>query len=75
MQATVETEGLTPPDIGLIAFQSYLQLMAPVKVSVPFAKELGTAMAKTAAAPRILRDFARLISLIKTVAIIRHNQR
>jgi len=32
-------------------------------------------MAKMAVAPRILRDFARLLSLVKAVAILRHNKR
>ena len=74
-QAALETEGVKPPDGALIAFQLYLQLRAPIKVRVPFTKELGAAMAKMAAAPRILRDFARLISLIKSTALIRHHQR
>ena len=75
MQAQVETEGVTPPDSGLKAFQQYLQLKAPIKVAVPFARELGSAMAMTTAAPRILRDFARLISLIKAIALLRHHHR
>lgn len=74
-QAALETEGVIPPDSGLIAFQQYLQLRAPAKVVVPFARELGAAMKKVAAAPRILRDFARLISLIKATALIRHYHR
>jgi hypothetical protein len=74
-QATLETEGLKSVDSGLIAFQLYLQLKAPFKVVVPYAKELGVAMAQMASAPRILRDFARLISLIKSVALIRHHHR
>jgi hypothetical protein len=74
-QAAIETDGVTAPDSGLIAFQQYLQLKAPIRVSVPFANELAVAMAKMAAAPRILRDFARLISLIKATAVIRGYQR
>lgn len=74
-QAAVETEGIKAIDLGLVAFQAYLQLKAPVKVSVPFANELAAAMAKTASAPRILRDFARLISLIKSVALLRYHRR
>jgi len=74
-QASLETEGITPPDEGIISLQLYLQLKAPIKVVVPFAKELGAAMAKMAAAPRILRDFARLVSLIKSMALIRHHHR
>jgi hypothetical protein len=59
----------------MVAFQSYLQLKAPWRVYVPFARELATAMGKMQAAPRILRDYARLMSLIKTVAILRHHNR
>jgi hypothetical protein len=74
-QATVETEGVKPIEPGLAAFQAYLQLKAPVRVAIPFVTELGAAMAKMAQAPRIQRDFARLISLIKTVTLIRHSTR
>ncbi len=74
-QAGLETKGTPCPDAGLVAFQAYLQLKAPVKVTVPYATELGAGMSKMASAPRILRDFARLMSLIKAVALIRHHQR
>jgi len=74
-QAALETEGSKPLDGALVAFQHYLQLKAPLKVVVPFAGELAKAMGKMASAPRILRDFARLLSLIKSVAIIRHHWR
>jgi hypothetical protein len=74
-QAGLETKGIPCPDAGLVAFQSYLQLKAPVKVTVPYALELGAGMAKMASAPRILRDFARLMSLIKAVTLIRHYRR
>lgn len=74
-QAALETEGAQRPDAGLVAFQSYLQLKAPVKVTVPFAGELGAAMAKMSSAPRILRDFARLMSLVKATALLRHHRR
>ena len=74
-QAKLEVEGLKTPDSSLQAFQLYLQLKAPIKVFIPFAKELGEAMKKMAAAPRILRDFARLMSLIKSIALIRQRHR
>jgi hypothetical protein len=74
-QAILETEGIMPPDSGLVAFQQYLQFKAPIRVIVPFARELAIAMAKMAAAPRIQRDFARLISLIKSVALLRQYHR
>jgi len=74
-QARIETEGSQPLDGALVAFQHYLQLKTPLKVVVPFAGELAKAMGKMASAPRILRDFARLLSLIKATAIIRHHWR
>ncbi|MFC1847058.1 hypothetical protein ACFLYS_03265 [Chloroflexota bacterium] len=74
-QAELEIRGIPDPDAGLVEFQSYLQLKAPVKVTVPFVQELAKGLAQMATAPRILRDFARLMSLIKTVALIRHHQR
>ncbi|MFC2026396.1 hypothetical protein ACFLUX_00255 [Chloroflexota bacterium] len=74
-QAALEIEGPKPLDGALVAFQHYLQLKAPLKVVVPFAWELAKAMGKMASAPRILRDFARLLSLIKSCAIIRHHWR
>jgi len=74
-QAGLETKGVLCPDAGLVAFQSYLQLKAPVKVTVPYALELGAGMAKMTSAPRILRDFARLMSLIKAVTLIHHYRR
>lgn len=74
-QASLETEGSKPLDGALVAFQHYLQLKVPFKVIVPFAGELARTMGKLISAPRILRDFARLLSLIKSTAIIRHHWR
>ena len=74
-QATLETEGSKPVDSSLVAFQAYLQLKAPFKVVVPFAGKLAGVMSKMASAPRILRDFARLLSLIKSITVIRHHRR
>jgi hypothetical protein len=74
-QAAMETDDVSSPDNGLIAYQLYLQLKTPIKVIVPYARELAAAMAQTASAPRILRDFARLLSLIKAVALLRHHRR
>ncbi len=75
VQAVLETEGPQSFDSGLMAFQSYLQLRVPWQVRIPFARELAVAIGKSASAPRILRDFARLISLVKAVTIIRHHKR
>lgn len=75
-QAMLETEGIKAPSGDLIAFQLYLQLKAPIKVIIPFANDLAGAMkTATALAPRILRDFARLLSLVKAVAVIRQHRR
>lgn len=74
-QAGLETRGVPCPDADLVAFQAYLQLKAPVKVTVPYVMELAAGMSKMACAPRILRDFARLMSLIKAVALIRQHER
>ena len=74
-QADLELNGATAPDDALIAFQGYLQELAPWEVAVPFIKELAAEIARRATATRIMRDFARLTSLVKSVAIIRHRQR
>lgn len=74
-QAELELNGATAPDDSLIAFQGYLQTLAPWEVSVPYIKVLAVEIGRKATATRIMRDFARLNSLIKSVAIIRHRQR
>ena len=74
-QAAVELHGASAPDAAMVAFQSYLQARAPWDVVVPFAERLADAIARTACAPRILRDFARLLSLVKSVAVLRHRRR
>jgi hypothetical protein len=74
-QATLEISGATKPDPALVAFQSYLQMKAPARVVVPFAKKIADSLVKMTPAPRILRDYARLLSLIKSVALIRHYRR
>jgi hypothetical protein len=58
-----------PPE--LIAFQSLLQLMAPINVVVPFAKVLAVEIGNSFEGPRIQRDYTRLLSQIKSVAILR----
>ncbi len=74
-QAKLELSETNLVDAQMVAFQAYLQLKAPWKVRVPYAKELATSMGKLQVAPRILRDYARLMSLIKVVAILRHHKR
>jgi len=74
-QATAEEDGITEPDVALVAFQAYLQARAPWDVHIPFAKSLAGEIGKSISAPRILRDFSRLLALIKATAILRHNHR
>jgi hypothetical protein len=74
-QATLEVDGATMPDPSLAAFQAYLQALAPWDVVVPFARQLSTAIGRSPSAPRILRDYQRLLSLTKAVATLRHQYR
>lgn len=74
-QADLELNGAPKPEAGLIAFQAYLQSLAPWKVVIPFVRELAEKIGERATAPRVMRDFARLQSLIKSVAVIRHQHR
>jgi hypothetical protein len=75
MQAKIECEGVEEPSEDLLAFQGYLQLLAPWDVVVPFADQLSAIIAEVAVSSRINRDFARLLSLVKAVTIIRHMHR
>ena len=76
-QAALEVGG--PPDVplrdALVAFQELLGARAPWDVVVPFAPALATAIGRTPAAPRVTRDFGRIVSLIKAAAIVRHRHR
>lgn len=74
-QGRIEVHGTNTPAADLIAFQAYLQSLAPIDVIVPYAFQLAELIAKTLIAPRILRDFAKLVSLIKAVTVIRHAHR
>jgi hypothetical protein len=74
-QAELELRGVKEPDAALIAFQGYMQALAPWEATVPFIKVMAAEIGRKATATRIMRDFARLTSLIKSVAIIRHRQR
>ena len=73
--ADVELDGAAAPDPALLAFQSYLQGLAPIEVVVPFARVLSDHIGRQPAAPRVLRDFARLLSLIKAVSVLRLRHR
>lgn len=74
-QATLELAGVLEPDPALVAFQAYLQALAPWEVVVPFAKELAAVLSQSQPPPRLLRDFARLLALVKAVALLRHPHR
>ena len=63
------------PDAALVAYQALLQRLAPLDVVVPFVQQLSEAVGREAVAPRIQRDFQRLLSLIKAVAILRYSHR
>jgi len=74
-QARLANDPAPAPDPALVAFQSYLQLGAPWDVSVPFLDRLAEDIGRASSNSRILRDFARLTSFIKTVAVLRHSSR
>jgi energy-coupling factor transporter ATP-binding protein EcfA2 len=74
-QARLEVEGGTAAPDALLAYQSLLQAGAPWDVVVPFAGTLAKQIGKSPAVPRLARDFARLVSLIKAVAVLRHSHR
>ena len=75
-QAALETNPAAPeaPE-SLIAFQGYLQERAPWEVVVPFAGELADAIANQPNDARVVRDYARLLSLVKSAAVVRHTWR
>lgn len=76
MQAARELEDIPAnPDDALIAFQSYLQALTPWEVVIPYAPILAEKISTLIMAPRIQRDFERLLSFIKSVTILRHNHR
>jgi hypothetical protein len=74
-QGDIEIDGLPEPDPALITFQSFLQARAPWPVVVPFAKRLSQEIGRSLAAPQIMRDYARLLSFIKAVTVLRHARR
>jgi len=74
-QGKAEVFGRGKPDEYLIAFQALIQAKAPWRVVVPFAPRLAELIADRPAAPRILRDYQRILSLIKSATVIRHQHR
>ena len=73
-QAQAESDGELVPSPALIAAQEYLQLLAPWRVEVPYAQWLAANIGYVDN-PRILRDFSKLLSLIKSNAILHHRHR
>src|SRR4030095_5775062 len=74
-QAKSEVKAPGEPDQALIAYQSILQRKAPIDVIVPFAPVLSEEIGKSANAGRILRDYQRILSLIKSVTVLRYPHR
>jgi hypothetical protein len=62
------------PEI-LIEYQRYLQSKASWDAIVPFARELVDGLVYKGMDPRILRDFQRLLALIKAAIILRYQRR
>jgi hypothetical protein len=74
-QVVLEAQPEVEPDGSLVAFQMLLQRSAPWDVVIPFAKALGDALGRSPNSARVLRDFSRLLALVKSVAILRHVNR
>lgn len=70
-QAALELDDPPPPNEGLVAYQRYLGSRAPIDVVVPFARELQSCLGSQPGGPRVLRDFPRLLSLIRAVTVLR----
>lgn len=75
VQGRLYIRGPTPPDPVLIAYQGYLQALAPWSVVVPFVEVLARKLGERSRAPRVFRDFARLVALVAAVTILRHTRR
>ena len=74
-QARLEREGAPKRPKDLVAYQCLLQAAAPWDVAVPFVDELAETIGRFPAESRVTRDFARLVALIKAVAIVRLRRR
>jgi hypothetical protein len=77
-QADLEDEEAVPePRPEFVAFQRYLQALAPIDVYVPFVRAFSAVLHENQKDmdPRIMRDVARLKSLIKGIAILRMEHR
>ncbi|MGO9178051.1 MAG: hypothetical protein ACLQHS_02085 [Candidatus Limnocylindrales bacterium] len=74
-QARLELDDVPPADPGLLAFQAYLQELAPIAVRVPFVRQFAAALGSVPIEARVTRDFTKLLSLTKAVALCRIGQR
>jgi hypothetical protein len=74
-QAELELHGAAEPSDAVIAYQALLQGLAPWDVIVPFVREITDHIGRTPAGSRVLRDFQRLLSLVKSTAVLRHAHR
>ena len=75
-QADLEQCDVPPePDPALVAFQAYLQTLAPIDVVVPFLGALFRLVGKARVEPRVLRDAQRLRTLIKAACILNLERR
>lgn len=74
-QGLLETEDWVERTGPLVAFQAYLQRLAPWDVVVPFAPALARLIGRGTIAPRLLRDFQRLLALVKAATILHHRHR
>ena len=74
-QGRLEEEGSSHPNQLLRDYQTYLQKLAPWDVFVPFARPLARLLGRSIVGPRVLRDFQRLLALVKATALIRHQHR
>jgi hypothetical protein len=70
-QAALELDDPPPLNEALVAHQRYLGSLAPIDVVVPFADTLQGCLGSQPGGPRVLRDFPRLVSLIKAVTVLR----
>jgi hypothetical protein len=75
MQSILELRSPRLPDPALIALQEYLQELAPWDVVVPFVSVINNFISHSPNAARILRDTQKIFSLVKAVAIVRHEHR
>ncbi|GBD30977.1 hypothetical protein HRbin32_02093 [bacterium HR32] len=74
-QGELEEQGAAGPDEALRAYQAYLQHLSPWDVVVPYARALARLLARSIVGPRVLRDFQRLLALVKAAAVLRHGHR